>query len=404
MKVLFLAYWYPQADRPYYGIFVREHAKAVRSAGDEVVVLHVPGEQADTRWLWRMKKESDPTLSEGIPTYHVQCRRVSIPRLGPLSHWISYSIYLWSSVAAFRRLRKMGFRPDVIHAHVWNSGLPAALISRLTGLPFVVTEHSSSFPRRTLSKQALGQARFALERADLVLPVSAELERAIFDYGIKARFKVVPNAVDTSIFYCARRITMAGEPMRMIFVGYLEPTEIQGFDTLVKALVSLRERRTDWRLDVVGDGPSRADYERVVAESGLDGAVAFHGSRPKTAIAAMMRESDLFVLPSRFENLPCVIIEGMTSGLPVVSTAVGGIPELVSERDGVLVPPETPALLADALDRVLSNLTGFDRDEIAARARDRYGLAVVGAQFDAIYESVLASRRKPAVVPGSTEP
>lgn len=94
----------------------------------------------------------------------------------------------------------------------------------------------------------------------------------------------------------------------------------------------------------------------------------------------------------------------MTSGLPVVSTAVGGIPEMVSDRDGVLVPPEEPALLADALDRVLSNLPAFDREEIAARARDRYGLAAVGAQFDAIYRSVLANRRRSGETPGPAGP
>ena len=404
MKVLFLAFWYPQAGRPYYGIFVREHAKAVRSAGHEVVVLHIPGAQGETRRLWTMKKDPDETLTEGIPTYHVECRRVSIRRLGRLSHWISYSIYLWSSVAAFRRLRKAGFRPDVIHANVWNSGIPAALISRLTGIPYVVTEHTTVFPRHTLTGQARRQARFALERADMVMPVSADLERAISEDGIKARFKVVPNAVDTSIFYSAGRVARTGEPKRMVFVGNLEPTQHKGFPTLVKALQVLRERRADWRLEVVGDGPSRAACERMVVEAGLDGAVAFHGRRPKTAIAAMMRESDLFVLPSRFENLPCVIIEAMTSGLPVVSTAVGGIPEMVTERAGVLVPPEEPALLADAIDRVLSNLPAYDREEIAARARDRYGLAAVGAQFDAVYRSVLAKRGRQAVTPGPVEP
>lgn len=289
MKVLFLAFWYPQAGRPYYGIFVREHAKAVRSAGHDVVVLHVPGAQDGARRLWTMKKEPDQALSEGIPTYHVECRRVAIPRLGRLSHWLSYSIYLWSSVAACRRLRKAGFRPDVIHANVWNSAIPAALISRLTGVPYVVTEHATVFPRHTLRGQALRQARFALEHAAVVMPVSANLERAISEDGIKATFKIVPNAVDTSIFFSANQAPRTGETKRMVFVGNLEPTQHKGFPTLVAALQALRERRTDWRVEVVGDGPSRTGYEQIVAAAGLDGAVAFHGSLPKTDIAALMR-------------------------------------------------------------------------------------------------------------------
>ncbi len=139
----------------------------------------------------------------------------------------------------------------------------------------------------------------------------------------------MPNAVDTAVFrddpkHRAERVK------RLVFVGNLEPRGHKGFPTLADALEALRQKRTDWHLDVVGDGPSRAEYEQLSAARGLDGMVTFHGSRPKPEIATTMRSSDLFVLPSRFENLPCVIIEAMTSGLPVVSTKVGGIPEMVS--------------------------------------------------------------------------
>jgi len=68
----------------------------------------------------------------------------------------------------------------------------------------------------------------------------------------------------------------------------------------------------------------------------------------------------------------------MTSGLPVVATRVGGIPEMISERDGILVPPDDPAVLAEALDQVLANRISFDSDDIASRARARYSLDVVG--------------------------
>jgi glycosyltransferase involved in cell wall biosynthesis len=398
MKILFVTRWYPSPSHRYAGVFVREHAKAVRAAGHEVAVLHLPGEPGDGRKPWQMIEETDATLTEGIPTYHVYCRAVSVPRLGRVSKLSTNWRYAWSGYRAARRIRARGFRPDVIHAHVFTTGLPAVSIARLFRRPLVITEHSTAFPRQTLGRGARRVAAFVFGRAARVLPVCAFLQRAIEAYGIKARFDIVPNAVDTALFFpadSAAAVPAGRKPRparRLLFVGSLEEAHHKGFPELVEALAMLHRRRTDWRLEVAGDGPTRPDYERLVAATGLQDAVVFRGRMSKIDIAALMRASDLFVLPSRFENLPCVIIEAMASGLPVVSTTVGGIPEMVSDGDGILVPPQDPAALADALDRALSNLASFDRAAIAARARERFSLEAVGTQLQAVYEDVAARR------------
>ena len=396
MRVLFLTSWYPSPENRYDGVFVREHAKAVRASGDDVVVLHVPGISGLRRGLWRMEEEADPKLSEGIPTYHVRHRSVSVPGSRRLSFWISYGLYVWSVIEAFRRLRGRGFQADVIHAHVYTAAVPAVVVGRLFRLPVVSTEHYTGFPRRTLDSGSARRARFAYRRVARVLPVCVYLQRAIEAYGIRATYEVVPNAVDPAQFFPADR-KIRGNPQRLIFVGALEPTHHKGFPTLLEALDRLLERRRDWHLDVVGDGTLRPEYERRVAASSLAPFIDIHGPKPKREVAEMMRASDVFVLPSRFENLPSVVIEAMASGLPIVSTTVGGIPEMVSDRDGILVPPEDPAALADALDRVLSNAEPFDGADISARATARYGLAAVGSQLQAIYSSVVsASRGEPS--------
>ena len=402
MKVLFLARWYPSHDHAYNGIFVREHAKAVRAAGDEVAVLHLVGVPGGGRGLWRMEEELDPTITEGIPAYRVYHRSVSIRHLARISYWLTYGLFVWSALGAARRLHGSGFRPDLIHAHVYSAGVPAVILGRLSGRPVVITEHLTDFTRHTLEPGPRKRARFAFQRAARVLPVCCALQKAISSYGIKALFQVVPNAVDTSMFFWAKRVATPGRPRRMIFVGNLEPTQHKGFPTLVEALKSLNERRGDWHLDVIGEGPSQADCERLVNDANLSEKVAFMGARPKDEIAEMMRSSDLFVLPSRFENLPCVLIEAMTSGLPVVATRVGGIPEMISERDGILVPPDDPAVLAEALDQVLANRISFDSDDIASRARARYSLDVVGAQLHAVYDVVISTAHGKASAPRST--
>lgn len=326
-------------------------------------------------------------MSERIEAHHVFHRRSRVPGA-------SYALYLWSAIGAYRRLRANGFRPDVIHAHVYGAGVPAAAIGARSGAPVVLTEQFTGFPRRSLSRVEALKARYAYKRAARALPVSRHLRAAIRSYGIDTTFEVVPNVVDTSLFFppdTERRED--GVARRLLFVGNLEPLQHKGFPTLLRALVHLRERSRNWRLDVIGDGPERAAYAASATELGLQDHVAFHGSQPKPVIAQMMRAADLFVLPSRFDNLPCVVVEALASGLPVVSTTVGGIPELVDNRNGRLVPPDDPASLTDCLHEMLENLEMFDRRSISAAAREHYSYQVVGEQLSRIYEAVLAEAR-----------
>jgi len=243
------------------------------------------------------------------------------------------------------------------------------------------------------------KARYAYRRAARILPVSRFLQTAIRNYDVNGPFEVVPNVVDTAVFFPPSGGPKA-EGKRLLFVGNLEPLQLKGLPTLLQALVLLRAREDGWRLDVVGEGPERTRQEAFAADLGLSELVAFHGSRPKSAVAEMMREADLFVLPSRIETFGAVVAEALVSGLPVVSTKVGGIPELVDESSGTLVAPDDPVELADALDQMLMSLETFDRSAIAAAARGRYSLEAVGESLNRIYASVLADAGAGKSAPG----
>jgi L-malate glycosyltransferase len=399
MRVLFLPRWYPTSDHPYEGAFVREHARAAAAAGVEVAVVHIPGIYNPRRRLWQVQEEDDSALDAGIPTYHVLSRTIRVPGSARLSFWLSYGLYMWSAIQGYRRARSRGFRPDLVHAHVFSAAPVGLVVGRIFRLPLVVTEHSTSFPLRKITGGTLRRSRYAMQKADRVLPVSKFLEQAIEESGIHARFQVVPNGVDATLFHPreegAPRGNGSGDGRKgMIFVGNLSPDERKGFPTLIEALKTLRERRTDWHLDVCGAGAAHAESVALVEREGLESMVTFHGTVPKAKVAELMRGSDLFVLPSRCETQGCVIIEAMASGLPIVSTPVGGITELVSPADGLLVPPDDAPALADALDSVLSNPASYNGREIAARAVARYSLEAVGAQLAGVYAAVLAAHAR----------
>ena len=374
---------------PVQGVFVREHAKAVQLY-DDVAVLHLVGHDRRIGGIVRMEKERDPALTEGIPIYRAWHRLLPIPS-------VSYPAYVWAAMQAVRAIERQGFRPDIVHAHVYSSGLPAAAVARWRHIPMVLTEHTSAFPRRLLSPQQARVARLALSLARVVMPVSLALQRGIEEYGIRATFQVVPNAVDTRIFHPdpAPLASMAksgigdrqpGLRRRLLFAGGLVP--VKGIPHLLAALAILSETRHDWQLDLVGDGPNRDEYIALAAQLGLGDHVVFHGLKPKAEVAAFMRQAELFVLPSLWENSPCVIVEAMASGLPVVASRVGGIPELVTKQTGMLVPPKDPASLAAALATALDNPNQFDRS-LLVRAAERYTPAVVGQEIDSVYRRVI---------------
>lgn len=229
-------------------------------------------------------------------------------------------------------------------------------------------------------------ARFTFRWAKMVLPVSFALQKAIESYGIQARFQIIPNTVDTSVFYSSSHLRNRSHPKRILFVGLLVP--VKGIPYLLKALAQLRRQRDDWHLEIVGDGPKRAEYTNLAATLGIGDKVTFSGFKPKLEVAELMRHADFFVLPSLWENSPCVLLEAIASGLPIVSTAVGGIPEMIDRETGILVPPSDENQLCNAIATMMELLDGFDRSGIMKKI-DPYRPEIVGGMIHSVYESCI---------------
>ncbi|MGD8706109.1 MAG: glycosyltransferase [Syntrophobacterales bacterium] len=383
LKVLFITAWYPTKEQPVGGVFVREHAKAVQLY-DDVVVLHCAGPDPNLRRLWRMQQETDEDFTSGISTYRVWYRRIKTKK-------ISYFVYVWSVYRAFRRIVSAGLRPHVIHAQSYDAGLPAILIGKLYRIPVIVTEHSTEFPRKLLGRSGPHIARLVFENIEVAITVSKSLQRAIEAYGIKADFQVIPNAVDTDLFNPGSFLKSENHLKRLLFVGLLHLSHKKGVPYLLNALVLVRERRDDWFLDIVGDGPARDEYERMAARLGLGDKVTFHGLKTKEEVAEFMRKADIFVLPSIFETFAVVAAEALATGLPVLATHCGGPEEFIIDEVGKIVPPGDAEALCKGLNDMLSNLKRFKRAEISSYAADHFSHRNIGAELHSVYNNLIRS-------------
>jgi glycosyltransferase involved in cell wall biosynthesis len=309
---------------------------------------------------------------------------------------VSIAAHIVGAQRGYRAVRRDGFEPELIHAHFFLAGFPAVLIGRRTHTPVVITEQWSVFlpsDPMELTPTLRRTARYAFEHADLVLPASHALRRGIEAQGINASFRVVPNVVDTSLFHTG--YAAKSDVARLLAVGLLY--EAKGYEFLLEAVSRLAVEGRPFHLDVIGDGPERGAYEELTTSLGIADRVTFHGLMSKADVAAFMRSADLFVLTSRYDNNPCVLIEAMASGLPVVATAVGGIPEIVDASSGRLASPNDPGSIATEIVQALDGLERFDRPAIAQAAKERFGRERVGQMLaDAYSEAV--RRRKAALV------
>ena len=374
LRILFLPCWYPSEDNPIAGIFIREHAKAVSIYHDVTVLYAYPSNKT------RRHYEISDEIEEEMRTIRIKYKPSSIPK-------IDYLFQLWLIFLYFYKLVRKGRKPDIIHAHGYLLGLPAIILRKFYGMPVIITEHWDGFPRHMLNFLARIRARFAMNRAQTILPVSKSLEESIKSYGIRNKFEVVPNTVNTKMFYTPfEKEKEKRNQKTILFVGRLVP--MKGVFYLLKALAKLKQKRQDFLLDIIGNGPSRKKYKELAKQLGLNVSVRFCGVKSKVEVAEFMRRSDFFVLPSLGETFGVVYIEAMASGLPIIATNVGGIPEIVNKDTGILVSPKNIDALAKAIDCMLDHYQDYSPVKISKYAEERFSYKAVGKLLNSIYENI----------------
>jgi glycosyltransferase involved in cell wall biosynthesis len=363
-------------------VFCRTQAEALASTGDvELVVLFV--DRAPLReWLRGRRKRAVFRDEEGVKVYRTQMPR--LPGIWPFLYVV------WAYFSLRRLSRRYGFKPDVVHAHVsLPAGLAGALIKRLSGLPLVITEHTSPFSLLMRNPLAALTTRTALRAANKRIAVSDALRREMLAYPqLRMPIDVIPNVVDASAFSIPKRARKPSEPYRLLFVGEME-TRRKGIDYLLNALPILKERGLDAHLTLVGEGRNRAEYEALASRLGIADVCHFHGMAPHGEIARFMSGADVFVLPSLAETFGVVLVEAMSAGLPVVATRCGGPEELVTPDLGVLVGPGDAEALAGGIMDVLGRLDEFSEVHLREVADERYGQASVAGRLVSLYGEIV---------------
>ncbi|MBO6305911.1 MAG: glycosyltransferase family 4 protein [Paludibacteraceae bacterium] len=345
MRVLFLTPWYPSEKDVMLGLFVQKHVEAVRAQGCEVRVIFSQ--------TWR------------------------------------------DMFAQWRALRREGWMPDVVQLNViQKQGLLALWLKKRYGIPFVIVEHWSGYlpENGQYTRQPAIKRRFAervAEQASAILPVSNALAKAMQDCGIRnSRWLKIYNVVDDFFFEGVESQKSKAESRKTLLHVSCFDEKAKNVKGLLRAAKMLSEKRQDWQLVLVGTGIDYKDV-RAYAESLSfpEGILRWTGELTPREVAEEMSHADAFVLNSNYENAPVVLSESMASGIPVIATRAGGMPEMIADECGILVPPRNDRALTEAMEHMLDHHSEYDRAAIR-QAGKKYSYEAVGKQLKEIYEEV----------------
>ena len=248
------------------------------------------------------------------------------------------------------RLRRACARAELVHI-LANSGwswnlfsVPAIASAHRQNLPVVLNYRGGLAPE--FFARSFAVVRRGLQRCDDIIVPTPFLQRVFAEHG--ERSAIVPNIVDLGLFCPA---PAAPDRPHIVVTRNLEA--IYDNATALRAFAAIRRHYADAILTVTGEGPERATLTSLAEELEIADAVHFPGRLSQTGIAQLLRSASLVLNPSTADNSPNSLIEAMASGVPIVSTDVGGVPQLCEDgRHAILIPPRSPQAMAEAVLRV----------------------------------------------------
>ena len=344
MRVIVVSTFFPNAADPRRAVFVANLVRAMRHLCELNVISPVPLApplRCVPRW-YHLSQVATEASFDGMLIRHP--RFVVVPRVP----WFTGLTYALSISALLRRLRTSR-EAVVVHGHcLFPDGVGVALAARWLGLPYVLTAHGSDVNVYAGNPPLRPQIAWALRRARGVVAVSRALQQQIVQLagGEGPRVEHIPCAGFAPAQFgpedrleARSLLGLATTGRVVLFVGELVP--IKAVDRLLVAWAYLRDTgflARDDRLVIVGEGECRRDLEAQAGALGVAPSVRFQGPVGHGDIPRWMRASNLLCLVSRNEGTPNVVVEALASGLPVVATPVGGVPELVIDGfNGLLV-------------------------------------------------------------------
>jgi glycosyltransferase involved in cell wall biosynthesis len=376
----------PSFFTPYGGEFCLEQAKALKALGHEVRILSCVqlGATIGLKDYLCLPYRRYEHLRDEVTI--CQSYQRGLPKM------VRHNVKRWVGIvySMFCDYVKKYGKPDILHAHCakW-AGYAAMRLGKAYGVPYVITEHLPSmiledeFGKAPSTAWQIPLLKQAYEQAAMVLPVSEELVEDIACYfGKGYRWQYLSNVVDTDFFHYQPRPSREGRPFRFCCVA--DNSYRKGYDRLIPAFEQLRGSGANAELKIAGRGTDTAKFRTQLSEG-----MVSYGWVDRVAVRELLYESDALVLASRSEVQPLVLLEAMSTGIPVISTEC--VPQNLRIDNGCVIVPMDDI---DALSAAMRQVMELDADGKAI-SESIWHLAspeVVGRKLERLFSDIIALR------------
>ncbi len=370
LHILFLCGWYPSKILPTNGDFIERHANAV-SLLHKVTVIHIITDENSTK-----KIEISSKKLNGIDTHIAYLKKVKNP---------FYKAYLF--LKAYKLLLAKVNYFDLIHLNeVFPFGLFCLYSKFLKKKKYIISEHSTGYhspQSKNISFFRILASRIITKNARFICPVTNNLQDSMQLLGLKSNYKRVPNVVDTNLFYPKENTNSV---FKIIHISNMN-NEHKNIEGILRVVSQIEKEIDNFQFKIIGENSDKyLSYAKKI-NINLEKTLFINQISHKE-VAKNLQESDLFLLFSNYENLPCVILESFSCGVPVITTNVGGISEFFPEDFGFLINIKDENAMLENVLKVYKNFK-IDKNKMHAYVKREFSENSIAQQFTKLYTSTL---------------
>ncbi len=381
INVIVLTPWYPSINNPGYGIFVREQTKALVENTDVIpsVLFYDASSNFSLRNLIKLfKNKTSINEFDNFKVYNQKGIHL------PLKLSISRKIWIYKHVKMFKMYLKDNKTPAIIHAHTYWGGLIALEIKKRYGIPYIVTEHSSSLVS-TVNIRNLKIISRVYDEAEHLIAVGASLANVMVGLT-DTPIEIIPNSINTS-FFKPESIEKTCEEIVISIIGGLIP--IKQINLAIKSIYIIHNQGFNIFLNIIGEGPIRKELEDLILNYDATNYIKILGYKNRNEVKQILNESDLYLHTSKHETFGIVLIEAMSMGLPVVSTKSGGPEYFVTEDVGIIIASNTPEAIAEGIRSVIENKDQYISENIRKYVVNNFSDDVISERIIKLYNSIV---------------